>query len=322
MTLQKYEESSPVAIFKDNAIIVHVLHVDGPYDIHCDGQIGGTFSWSDCGLELIFPPKCSQKMIKVSMSAFLPLRIEVYPGVYIVSAVYQFKCNIKHFDIPIILRLQHCVKLKSSEDCHKMWFASQCGDSIDIKHGNFDIGNSYGTLNLNRFCKKCIISSQKKSNKVKPIRIASLPKQNVQSKKKDSTKVTCSHMTNSPKHVPDASHDDHESSGGQYCSSSSIDSFPCISRREQEQIEKQWGYEWMLALPKDHSKLDKWNGIYSVYIKLAAWRKVSITNYCIHIMCTVCVITSIGNYINAVANVCTYIMCTCRFSSVVYQDSQ
>ena len=272
MTLQKYKEDSLVTIFKDNAKVVHVFHVDGPYTINCDGQIGETFVWSDCGLKLIFPQNCTQEMIQVTMSTFLPIRNKVHPEIHIVSAVYQFKCNIKHFDIPIILHLQHCVNLQSSEDCHKMWFASQHGDNIDIKHGNFDIGNSYGTLNLQTFCYIYAFSSKKKKCDIEPIHVVALPNQNDQSEYP--ININSYPTSASSKVVSDASHDDYESSGGQHHSSLSVDISSCINRTKQEEIEKKWGYEWMLALPKDHTKLPKWNGIYSVYIKLAAWRKV------------------------------------------------
>ena len=34
-------------------------------------------------------------------------------------------------------------------------------------------------------------------------------------------------------------------------------------------------YEEMIAFPKNHSKLTEWIGVYSVYVKKAAWRMVS-----------------------------------------------
>ena len=253
------------------AILLHSIHVDGPYQINCDGQTGGSFAWSDCGLELTFPPKCAQQNIQVTMSAFLPVNQEVHPGVYIVSAVYKFDCNIKHFDIPFILCLQHCVKLESPEDCRKMQFFPQHGDNIDIKHGNFEIGKCYGTLNLNRFCVKCITYSTQEKNYLDE---DVLPNQN------DHNSETSS-ASSQPNDTPEINSDiSHESPSGQHNSFStsyaSVDvSFPKLGKT-QEQIESlPWSYEWMLALPKDHLKLPAWNGIYSVYINLRAWRKVT-----------------------------------------------
>ena len=263
MTLQKHGEDSPIMTSKDNTELVYVICCDGPYQINCNGQIGGSFVWNDCGLELTFPPKCSLQNIQVTMSAFLPIRREVQPGVYIVSAVYQFKCNVTHFDVPIILRLQHCVNLQSEEDCHKIWFVSQHDGSINIKqHGIFKIENYYGTLNLNSFCIKYIIYSQKRNYQGAPIKIVVLPdNQSHHSYESYSVKVTSSppsngsEISNDSENAPDAS----------------VDNNSCNSEKEQE---PPLGYEWMLALPKDHFKLTKWNGMYSVYINLAAWRKV------------------------------------------------
>ena len=107
--------------------------------------------WDDCGLELNFPPDCSEQQIEISISAFVPIRNVVFPGVHIVSAVYQFHCNIKRFDKKFTLHLQHCVKLESAEDCHKMCFIIQHDDN-EMKYGHFEVGSSQGTVNLNRFC--------------------------------------------------------------------------------------------------------------------------------------------------------------------------
>ena len=265
------KEDLPIRTFKDNTELVHVMCCGGPYQINCNGQIGGSFVWNDCGLELTFPPKCSQQNIHVTLSAFLPIRREVQPGVYIVSAVYQFKCNVTHFDVPIILRLQHCVNLQSEEDCHKIWFVSQHGGSITIKqHGIFKIENYYGTLILNSFCTKYIIWSQKRNYQGAPIRIVILP--DSQNYRSYEVEITSSHVSNDSESAPDASHDGHKHSSSHHHSfSTSVDNNSCNSKKEQE---LPWGYEWMLALPKDHLKLTKWNGIYTVYINLAAWRKV------------------------------------------------
>ena len=54
-------------------MLVNAEHVDGPYQINCGGQIGGSFVWNDCSLEVIFPPKCLQQNIQVTMSASLPI---------------------------------------------------------------------------------------------------------------------------------------------------------------------------------------------------------------------------------------------------------
>ena len=134
-----------------------VIHVDGPYQISCDGESGGYFMWKNCGLAINFPPKCSQQHIKLTTNTFLPVENEVYPGVHIVSAVYQFDCNIERFNKPFILRLQHCVKLQSPEDCQKMRFIVLQDGSNYVKYGSFEVGKCYGIVHLNRFCHIFII---------------------------------------------------------------------------------------------------------------------------------------------------------------------
>ena len=86
------------------------------------------------------------------MSTFLPIKNEIHASIHIVSAVYQFKCNIERFDEAFTLRLQHCIELQSPEDCQNLRFIIQHGDSNDVKYGHYEVGNSYGTVNLNKFC--------------------------------------------------------------------------------------------------------------------------------------------------------------------------
>jgi len=138
-------------------LLAYVIPVDGPYQINCDGQSGGCFCWNDYGLKLNFPSKCSQQHIQVTMSTFLPIQSELHPGVHIVSAVYQFHCNIKKFDKAFTLHLQHCIELQSPKDCHKMCFIIQHDGSNDMKYGHFEARNSYGTVNLNKFCNVFIV---------------------------------------------------------------------------------------------------------------------------------------------------------------------
>ena len=82
----------------------------------------------------------------------LPIKTEVHPGVYIVSTAFKFHCNVRKFDKAFTLSLQHCVNLQSVEDCQKMCFIVQHGNTSDIKHGQFEVQSSYGIIKLNGFC--------------------------------------------------------------------------------------------------------------------------------------------------------------------------
>lgn len=265
--------------------LAHLVHVDGPYQIECDGQLGGSFVWNDCGLELTFPPKCSQQNIKVTMSTFLPIRNEVHSGVLIVSAVYRFSCNVKHFDKPFTLCLQHCINLQSSKDCHKMFFVTQHDDRIDISCGRFEVGTFHGTLNLNKFCIKYICWSCKGKYPGIPVRVVPLDNCGDHSSKSNSVKVASSQLSGSTEIPLNVPHDNQRSSSNQCHSGtsslpSSIDRYTDNMKNVQGEIEfPPWSYEGMLALPRGHSKLVKWNGIYSIYTNLPAWRIVSIAIY-------------------------------------------
>ena len=156
-----------------------------------------------------------------------------------------------------------------------MRFISQHGDNTDIKHGNFEVGNCYGTLTLNRFCTKYITWSQEENYLEAPIHEVVSPNRN----DCNSESFSANSQPNDTSEInSDISHNDHGFSSSPHDSSSatSVDGSSPKMRKDQEQIESlPWGYEWMLALPKNHLKLRTWNGIYSVYINLRAWRKVT-----------------------------------------------
>ena len=260
------------------------MSVDGPYQITCDGGIGGTFVWNDCGLELTFPPKCSRQKIEITMSALLPLRNEVHPGFYIVSAVFKFHCNVKKFDKPFTLCLQHCINLQSSEDCCNMCFVIQHGVTTDIEYGHFGVGDSCGSIKLNKFC--CISIAWiagffRRANlqMIFPPELE-LPDHDDQNKPKNPLHIIDNQPNrNNSKATTNSNHE--STNDQQYDSSLSANAVNTNSEMVKEQGEIKQAvypshkYEEMVALPKNHSKLAKWIGIYSVYVKKAAWRTVS-----------------------------------------------
>ena len=140
----------------------YVIQVDGPHQITCNGQTGGCFAWDDYGLKIQFHPNCSQHFIELSMSAYLPLKSEVFPGFHIVSTVIQFHCSVKKFDKPIILHLQHCVKLESLEDCQNMCFVMHKKNKRKILQGLFQIGGSYGAVTIPDFCYLYVATRKRK----------------------------------------------------------------------------------------------------------------------------------------------------------------
>ena len=145
-----------------STVMKYVIPVDGPHQITCNGQSGGDFAWDDYGLKVQFPPNCSQHFIELSMTAYLPIKSEVFPGLHIVSTDIQFHCNIKKFDKPVTLYLQHCVKLQSQEDCQNMCFVMHKNNEPNILEGKFEIDESYGAVTTSDFCHMHVATRKRK----------------------------------------------------------------------------------------------------------------------------------------------------------------
>ena len=246
------------------------MHVDGPYQISCDGESGGYFAWDDCGLVINFPPKCSQQHIQVITNAFLPVENEVYPGVHIVSAVCQLDCNIKRFDKPITLLLEHCIKLQSPEDCQKMRFIVMQDGSNDVKYGSFEAGKSYGAITLNKFCHIFIIWI---GEPWKNIRMIILPLSGDQDDPSQQVASTWSSNSGSQAYSVELSSSSTDHRGSSQSASGQQHDFS-ESMPVNSNASPAYKYEAMIGLPKDHRQLNDWSGFYSIYVDYGTWRKV------------------------------------------------
>ena len=250
------------------------MHVNGPYQISCDGESGGYFVWKDCGLEINFPPKCSQHHIQLTTNTFLPIKNEVNPGVHIVSAVYQFSSNIDRFEKEFALHLQHCVKLQSPEDCQKMRFVILQDGSNDVKYGHFEVGKRYGTIQLDRFCYIFIIWIDELW---KNIHLIVLPLSNNQDS--SSLQIPSNQSSNSDMQakLPTPQADQRESfqspDGKQHVPSESSSNSSVVNINHA--TSPPCMYEAMIGLPKNHCGLTEWSSIYSIYVNLETWRNVS-----------------------------------------------
>ena len=252
------------------------MHAAGPYQISFDGKIGGFFVWNDCGLKMNFKSRCSQQHVKVTASSFLPIKNKLYPGVHIVSAVYQFSCNTKRFDKAFTLRLEHCVKLQSPEDCQKMCFIVVQDGSSSVKYGHFEAGKSYGTVTLDRFCYIFIAWTR---NLLNNIGINVLP---LSSNQDNSSQQVASNQSNNSveAHVEELSisQADH-TEGSQSASGQKQGSSVAVSPNSGivDDTSPPYEYEAMISLPGDHHRLtNNWSGYYSIYYGYGMWRKVTI----------------------------------------------
>ena len=257
------------------------MHAAGPYRISFDGESGGYFVWNDYGLEIYFPFRCSQRHVQVAVSTFLPIKNEIYPGAYIVSAVYQFNCDTERFDKAFTLHLQHCVKLQSSEDCQKMRFVVVQDGSNDIKYGHFEVGKSYGTVTLDIFCYIFIVWVRELW---KTIRIAVLPLLGDQDNSSSQMQVPSNHQSNSSGHSSVEAHieelstsqSDHTGSS-QSASGQELGSSATVTPNSTmaDATSPPYKYEAMIGLPKDdHHSTTSWSSYYSIYHDYGTWRQV------------------------------------------------
>ena len=201
----------------------------------------------------------------------MPIKNELSPGAYIVSAVYQFSYKITRFDEAIALYLQHCVKLQSLEDCQKMRFIILQGGSNDIKYGHFEVGKYYGTIQLNRFCHIFIILVDEPWRN---FRIIVLPLSSNQDSSSQQISFDQSSNNDMQAKLSTSQADQRESSqssdGNQYVPSESSSSMVNINCAPSPP----YIYEAMIGLPKGHCDLIEWSSVYSIYLNLETWRNV------------------------------------------------
>ena len=253
------EESPPATGDINEIVVAYLIPVDGPYQINCDGQTGGCFIWNDYGLEINFPPKCSQEHIQVDIQNFLPINNKVHPTIHIVSEVYQFQCNIKRFDKAFTLRLQHCLSLKSPEDCHQLCFIIESENNNDMKHGYFEVGNSYGIVHLNKFCRIFIVWVRALWRNMRTII------------------RTTNIFTRTVQHQDNSLSSDQQSSTSSEAHTEGLFDVPDVSLNTpiyDTQADIPLKYESMIGLPKNFHHLAEWNCVYSIYLSLGGWNKV------------------------------------------------
>ena len=204
----------------------------------------------------------------------------MHPGVYIGSAVCKFHCNVDRFDKDITLHLQHYIRLKSSEDCHKMCFIVCHGDIGYMKYGHFEVGCAFGIIKLNELSCVCIAWTADFQKSIS-IHMKVLPPIDIlDSQNNFFSQSICSHSSENKLSTSKNHHYSSDQFKTPLLSQSTVDSSFCGVIKGQGEVMQAmsppYKYEGMLTLPKDHSTLAKWTGIFSVYLKILAWRIVCI----------------------------------------------
>ena len=138
-----------------HSVSVYTTPIDGPCEIHCNGETGGIYYLHNHELKLYFPPKCSKQNIKIVIHVYLSDKNPIKQGLQIASAVFKFQSNVKIFDKAVTLRIPHYIKIKSDQDKQNMCFVVQRGNNEpDIRRdGHFPIKKSHGSLKITQFCK-------------------------------------------------------------------------------------------------------------------------------------------------------------------------
>jgi len=251
-----------------------MILIGGPFQISFNGQTGRYFAWRDYGLQLFFPPNCSHGRILVTMSSYIPFKNQIGPKIHVVSSIYYVRTNVKHFDNAVTLHLQHCVKLKTEEDCQKLHFIIIRKNGQIRADGKFNIGHSYGTIEVTNFCYIYIVWEADRGINIRPLNdqqgesVQEGTNNSSQSNNNSSLKGT-SHLSSNNASFIDTSNDNPNSVSG-----NSIDE--SHESLTQEVVSPTFVYEEMLVVPSNRSSIvDKnWSGIYSIYRNLDGWRLV------------------------------------------------
>ena len=154
-----------------------------------------------------------------------------------------------------------------------MCFIVYHGDTSCMERGYFEAGSSFGIIKLNKLCCICIAwmaDFQKSINiKMKILSPQKVSSQTVRSRSSE-TKLYTSQNSNNYSNSPSLSQ------GAVYSSF-------CGATKDQKEVMQtiapSYKYEGMFVLPKYHSALAEWTGVYSIYFKIPAWKMVCLIFY-------------------------------------------
>ena len=189
---------------------------------------------------------------------------------HIVSAVYQFNCNIERFDKAFTLHLQHCIEIQSPEDCQKMRFVIHHGDSNDMKYGCFEAEKSYGTVKLNRFCHIFIIWIHEPWKNIRVIVLPLSGDENNSSLSGIQQSSSGSYSAELSTSQTDQRGNSQSADDRQHVSSVPPDANVVDFKND----DPPYGFAAMFCLPKYPCEWPDWSGVYSIYYDLEGWKKV------------------------------------------------
>ena len=116
--------------------------------IDCDGNYGGSYQWKGHDLSIMLPPGCADETVTVTLDAYLPSSTQDHS---LLSAVFDVTTSIEKFKKPVTVHIPHCANITSEEDKERLRFLVVHKDSHEYKKGYFEIGKSFGSVELDNF---------------------------------------------------------------------------------------------------------------------------------------------------------------------------
>ena len=136
-----------------NVAKMFLIPVGSSEKIECDGRCGGSYLWEGHNFAVLLPPGCADENFTINLQAYLPSSTQEH---CLVSAVFDVTTNIEKFKKPITVRFPHCIKIRSEKDKEKLRFVIFHGDSYEFKKGHFETGESFGSIEIEKFSKLSI----------------------------------------------------------------------------------------------------------------------------------------------------------------------
>ena len=122
--------------------------------IDCDGNYGGSYQWKGHDFSIMLPPGCADGTVTVTLEAYLPSSTQEH---CLLSAVFDVTTNVETLKKPVTVHIPHCVNIKSEEDKERLCFLILHKESHELKKGHFEIGKSFGSVELTKFSKVTIL---------------------------------------------------------------------------------------------------------------------------------------------------------------------
>ena len=213
-------------------------------EIECDGRCGGSYLWEGHDFAMLLPPGCADENITINLQAYLPSTTQEH---CLGSAVFDVTTNVEKFKKPITIRFPHCMKVTSEKDKEELRFVIFHDDFYEFKKGYFEIGKSFGSIQIEKFSKFSIgkIIGTVSTYLISPLQFCI-------------TSVTSTRTLTQPQNVRVV-----ESSLKEGCSSG----------MKAERNTKM--YVDFLILPKCHEKKINWHGTYCVAQNIPTYCQVS-----------------------------------------------